>query len=122
MARTALPPLEWVANGSVDEPTGVTADPTNNHVVDISGFGTDRLLLAVDITTTDRVVTIKAGDQPPAIAAGQGDLAVTCTAGTRKWIGPVESGRFAQNDGTLEIDLAASSTGTLTAYKVPRAV
>ena len=74
----------------------------------------ERTILRVTNTNgSDRVVTIKAGDNPPALAAGLGDLAVTVAATTGvQWLGPFESGRFLQADGSMEIDIAASMAGT----------
>lgn len=69
---------------------------------------------------TDLTFTVKAGDYPPAIAAGQGDLAVTVGFGKTVFIGPLESGRFIQNDGSLSFT-ASPTTGTVVAYRVKRA-
>jgi len=120
MARTAVDVTTLTANTAVTEPAGTTADPTNDHVV--SGVPCEELLLRFANTNgSDRVATILAGDNPPADAAGQGDLAVTvpATSGVR-WVGPLTSARFVQSDGTVLIDLAASFAGTVTAYRVPR--
>jgi hypothetical protein len=66
-------------------------------------------------------VTVKAGTQPLAIAAGQGDLVVAVGASATVWIGPFESGRFLQSDGSMLVDVAtAYVAGTITAFKVPR--
>lgn len=69
---------------------------------------------------TDLTFTVKAGDYPPAIAAGQGDLAVTVPFGKTVFIGPLESGRFLQSDGSLSFT-ASPTTGTVIAYRVKRA-
>ena len=120
MARTALPYSTLVANSNLAQPAGTTIDQANGMV--IAAAKPELTVLRVANTNgTDRVVTIKAGDYPPALAAGQGDLAVTVAATTGvQFIGPFESGRFLQADGTLEIDFAASFAGTITALKVPR--
>ncbi|MEU7831383.1 MULTISPECIES: hypothetical protein [unclassified Nonomuraea] len=120
MARTALPYSNLVANSNLSQPAGTTIDQANGMV--IAAARPELTILRVANTNgTDRVVTIKAGDNPPALAAGQGDLAVTVAATTGvQFIGPFESGRFIQADGTMEIDFAASFAGTITALKVPR--
>ena len=74
--------------------------------------------LVVDDDTA-LTLTVKAGDHPPALAAGQGDLAVTVAFGTVQFIGPFESGRFVQSDGSMLIE-STTTTGTITAFKVPR--
>jgi hypothetical protein len=121
MARTAVPYSTLVGNSNLTDPAGTALDATNDHV--ISAAVPERTVLRVTNTNgSDRVITIKAGDYPPAMAAGQGDLTVTVAATTGvQWIGPFESGRFLQSDGTMEIDVAASHTGTVTAFLVPKA-
>lgn len=122
MARTAVPYSPLVPNSNLADPAGTTLDATNDHV--IAAARPEQTVLRVTNTSgADRIVTIKAGDYPPAWAAGLGDLAVTVAATTGvQWIGPFESGRFLQNNGTLEIDVVASHTGTITAFLVPLAV
>lgn len=120
MARTAVTVTTLTANTGVTEPAGTTADPTNDHVV--SGVPAEELILRFANTNgSDRVATIKAGDNPPALEAGLGDLDITvpATSGVR-WVGPLTSARFAQDNGDINIDLAASFAGTVTAYRVPR--
>jgi len=122
MARTAVTVTTLTANTGVTEPAGTTADPTNDHVV--TGVPCEELILRFANTNgSDRVATIVAGDSPPALSAGQGNLAVTVPATTGVvWVGPLESARFVQSDGSVNIDLAASFAGTVTAYRVPRNV
>lgn len=120
MARTAVTVTTLAANAGVAEPAGTTADPTNDHVV--SGIPAEELILRFANTNgTDRVATIVAGDNPPADAAGIGNLAVTvpATSGVM-WVGPLTSARFVQDNGDIHIDLATSFAGTVTAYRVPR--
>jgi hypothetical protein len=121
MARTVVTVTTLTANAGTTEPAGTTADPTNDHSIDPGG-PTDLLLIRLANTNgTDRVATVVAGDSPPALNTGQGDLAITVPATTGvKWVGPLESARFIQSDGLIHVDLAASFAGTVTAYKVPR--
>jgi hypothetical protein len=122
MARTAVPYSALVANSNLADPAGTTLDATNDHK--ISAAEPERTILRVTNTAgADKVVTVKAGDYPPAWAAGQGDLSVTVVATSGvQWIGPFESGRFVQSDGTMEIDIASGHTGTITAFLLPKGV
>ena len=117
MARTALPVTTVYNSGAA--PTATAVDPTNGHVIAASATPTEELLIVVNNTFAGtKVVTIKAGDSPPALAAGQGDLAITCAASTDGIPLRVESARFLQADGTINLDIAASMTGTIVVYKV----
>ena len=125
MPRTALTPVSLAGNSSVVA-SSVSLDATDSHVFTPSSPLNECFLLVTHTTASTKTITIKAGDNPPADAAGQGDLAVSFTAGNVtpvvKLIGPLSSARFMQNDGTVNIDVAASTTGTITVYQVPRTV
>ena len=121
MARTAVPYSVLAANSNLTDPAGTALDPTNDHVIN-AAVPELTILRVTNTNGSDRVITIVAGDTPPAMAAGLGDLAVTVAATTGvQWIGPFESGRFLQSDGTMHIDGAASIAGTITAFKMTRA-
>lgn len=123
MARTAVTVTTLTANAATTEPAGTTADPTNDHVINGVDASEQILIRFANTNGSDRVATVVAGDSPPALSAGQGNLDVTVPATTGvKWVGPLESARFLQSDGTINIDLAASFAGTVTAYKIPRNV
>ncbi|MFI2431983.1 hypothetical protein [Streptomyces sp. NPDC018693] len=120
MATTAVPYSDLVANGNLAQPAGTTlvVAPTNN--MQISDALPEQTVLRVVNTGVEQDITIKAGDNPPALAAGQGDLVVTVAATTGvQFIGPFESGRFLQSDGSMLIE-AETVDGTITAFKVPR--
>lgn len=121
MARVALTVNALVPNSSISEAAGDTADPTNDHYIP-AGYQPEELLIRFANTNgSDRVATVAAGDDPPAASAGQGNLDVTVPATTGvKWVGGLTGARFLQNDGTINIDLAASFAGTVTVYHLPR--
>lgn len=125
MPRTAITPRALVANGSLDSATGpTTIDATlvTNGVV-VNSAEPERTVIRVTNTEgSTNTVTIQSGDNPPALAAGQGDLVVTVAATTgARYIGPLESGRFLQNDGSMEIDFESGMTGTIDILLLPRA-
>lgn len=121
MARTAVTVTDLTAGTAAAESAGTAADPTNDHVVTIDGPLEDYLFVFKNTNGTDRVATIAAGDSPPALSAGQGGLAITVPATTGvMMVGGLESARYIQSDGTLNIDLAASFAGTVHAYRVRR--
>ena len=121
MARTAVTYSSLVANSNLADPAGTALDATNDHT--IASSEPERTLLRVTNThSADHAITVKAGSYPPAIAAGLGDLSVTVAATSGvQWLGPFESGRFLQSDGSLHIDVPTGMTGTITAFLVPAA-
>lgn len=129
MSRTPVAYSTFTVNGSVADSslTAVTLNPGtgNGHVLPAAGPGgqatPELTVLRVAAGATGGNVTVKAGTMPLAIASGQGDLVVNVAANTISWIGPFESGRFLQSDGTMLVDVAAAVVpGTITAIKVPR--
>jgi hypothetical protein len=121
MARAILTATALVPNGSVVDPTGTANVVANGQVIPASALSAGpiggnamffiRCSNATGATTT---VTIAAGSQPSAISSGQGALVsnVAATTGVT-WIGPLDSSRFQQPDGSIFIDSAAVVTTTV---------
>lgn len=114
MATLAL--SELVPNGSLPGPAGTAADATN--IVSAAGAAEEVMLRAV-VTTATTDVTVKAGDNPPALSAGQADLTVPCPVGTT-FLGPFTSARFSQSNGAINVDVETAANVTLTAFRLPR--
>ena len=121
MARTAVPVVALSRTGAATD-AGTTADPTNDHIVDLGGYPLEEFVFRFTNTNgSDRVATIVAGDNPPALSAGQGNLDITVPATSGDiTVAGLESARFLQSDGTVLIDLAASFAGAVRAFRVPR--
>ncbi len=126
MARTAVVPRALVANGNLNGATGATTiDSTlvTNGVVVTSAHPERTLIRVTNTEGSTNTVTVNAGDNPPALAAGGGALVVTVAATTGvRYIGPFESGRFLQSDGTIEIDFESGMTGAIDVLLLPRSV
>lgn len=119
MARTAVTLTDLTAATSTADPAGTTADPTNGHT--ITGARPEVVVLRVKNTTAGSLnAIVRAGSQPLAESSGQGDLTVAVGAGATVFIGPLESARFLQNDGSISLDLQATFTGTVTAFRTNR--
>lgn len=119
MARTAVPVTDLTSAVSTADPAGTNADPTNGHT--ITGARPEVVTIRVKNTTAGALNAIlRAGTQPLAESSGQGDLTVSVGASGTVFIGPVESARFLQNDGSISLDLQAGFAGTVTAFKVNR--
>ncbi|MEU0133395.1 hypothetical protein ABZ172_05040 [Streptomyces sp. NPDC006296] len=119
MARTAVPYSSLLPNGALADPAGtaVTSGAGNGGQV-ANAFPELTLLRVSNASGGSGTATLLAGAQPVAIASGQGPLTVTVANSATQWIGPVESGRFVQNDGSLIVE--ASVAMTVTAFRVPR--
>jgi hypothetical protein len=119
LTLTAVP-----ENGAVNEPAGDTID-TDGIVPLAAGGATERILLEV-INNDDAALTvkIKAGVHE---RAGIGDLSIalaaTGDATAKRIIGGLESARFAQKGGGMNIEFDAASgapNATVRAYRLPR--
>ncbi len=121
MARTAVPYSNLLPNADLADPAGTATNAGVGNGHTIAKAHPELTLLRVVAGATGGNVTIKAGANPPAIAAGQGDLVVAVANSATRWIGPFESGRFLQADGSLLVDIAVGFVaGTITAFRVPR--
>lgn len=125
MARTAVTYRNLVANGNLNGATGTTTvDSTlvTNGVV-VNGAVPELTLIRVAQTSgAAKNIIVRAGDYPPALASGQGDLTVqvAATSGVQ-YLGPFESGRFLQGNGSLEVDFESGFTGSIEFLRIPRA-
>jgi hypothetical protein len=124
MPRTAVVPRALVKNSNLIGTTGATTIDSTlvTNGVTIANAKPERLLIRVTNTeASTNTVTVKAGDTPPALSAGQGDLVVTLAASTGvQFIGPLESNKYLQDDGSLSIDLETGMTGSIDALYWPR--
>ena len=114
------------ANSATSLPTAQTID-TDGVVPIAVGGAMDRLILEVvngdDAALT---VTVKAGDNPPSPLAA--DLAVSLAASgggatASRMIGPFESARFLQDDGSVNVEFDAATgapSATVRCYRLPK--
>ncbi len=124
MARTAITPRALVKNGGLNGATGATTIDSTlvTNGATIASAKPERTLIRVANTEgSTNTLTIKAGDNPPALRAGQGDLVVTVAATSGvQYIGPLESDKYLQADGSLEIDFESGMTGSIDVLLLPR--
>lgn len=128
MARTAITVTSLTAetvNAVVLASMGVAIDATNSHVI-TPGAGVDPrdcFIFIYHTTGSSKTATLNAGDNPPAMRQGGGNLVATMTDGSTTptlAIIPLSSSRFMQSDGTFEVDIAASMTGRIACFRMPR--
>ncbi len=133
MARTNLPLTTLAWNGIIDIPAGTNIDQANGMNAQFPTTGipaqpvaSDVFLYVKNTAGSDKTVTIRAGvgggaTPGQAFRSGIGDLVVTAhTASGGGIIGPLETARFAQLDGSINIDFQSGITGTIAALVRPR--
>jgi hypothetical protein len=123
MARTAITPVAAVKNGGVAMATAESATAVDQaNGMTIANANPEKLMLRVTNTAgAAHGVIIRAGDSLyPAVLSGQGDLnvQVALTSGVA-YVGPFDSARFLQSDGSLHIDFEASFAGKIVAVELP---
>jgi hypothetical protein len=119
MARTAAPYTTLTVGGSATDPTGVSSASGAGNGVQVAAARPELTILRVaNASGGSGTISVLAGTQPLAPSSGQGPLTVTVANSSTQWIGPFESARFIQSDGSL---IAESSVAlTVTAFKVNR--
>lgn len=122
MADTAITGTVLALNDATADPAGTAIVHANTHIITPTGPSSKLAIRLTNTTASEKTMTIKAGDNPPADAAGQGDLVITFAAGDStpvvKWV-VIESARFIQSNGTVQITVAASTTGFIAAVELP---
>ena len=122
MANTTVHVTTLTKNATTANPTGTAIEHANTHVITPTKPLRDIIIRIAHTTAPAKSATIKAGDHPPALAAGQGDLSVTladATAGTIEYfVGPLERA-FPQDDGTIQVEFDENTTGFVEAFQLP---
>lgn len=116
---------ELSANAALNQPAVQTLDTAGSISILGVDSKTDRLIIeAINTDDAAATLTVNAADRPPGqtSAALAVAMAATGNATDKRIIGPFESGRFIQDDGTISLTLAggASPTVTLRIYRLPK--
>jgi hypothetical protein len=120
MARSAVTVTKMLLYNTPYAVTADAAELTDDHVINASKMKHDRLLIRFLGGTTKYTATIKAGDFSD---SSLGNLAIEVDTTATKVV-CIDSARFLQSDGTIEIDLASVGSGAVTnatieAYLLP---
>ena len=123
MARTNVPVTALGLDASTNAPDAVAIVHADGAIVAAGGNTGKLLLVLTNTTNATKVITVKAPtNNPHAVRAKLGDLAISFAAGN---VTPVvkyvvlESARFAQTTGAINIDFAADTTGFMNAFRLP---
>lgn len=126
MARVALPYSNLTPNADILDPTGVATVAGAGNGLQIPDISPNRrqslpeltLLRVNNASGGSGTISLLASTNPPNVAGGLGNLTTTVANAATRWIGPFESNRFIQGDGSLILE--SSVVMTVTAFKVPR--
>jgi len=133
MARTNLP-LSTFTSGADLNDAGTNVDQANgmnlalaSETIPAANGSEDVILYVTNTAAATHTVTVRAGvgggaTAGAAMRSGLGDFTTgNLTASTgAAFIGPFDSMRFAQSDGSINIDFDAGFTGKIWALRVPR--
>lgn len=116
----AITSTALVINDKVTAPTPavLTANDTYQNIP-VTRLASRLTVLQIVVATAATTTTIKAGATPPAIAGGQGDLVFTSLA-TGTYFVVLESGRFLQADGNIQIKAATAANVSVAVLQTPR--
>ncbi len=141
MARTKIKVTALATNAGIATPTPTNVDQANGMYLAASDLepesipankGADLLVLEVFNTdVADHNIIIRAGGAEPdssfspwpAFRGALGDLTILVSHSSTVpfKIGPLETSRFKQPDGTINVDFAASFAGTIQGFLLPKA-
>jgi hypothetical protein len=131
MARTLIPVIALVANASIPAPAPVAIDQANgmnakfaSNLVPASAGLEHAVLIVSNTAAAAKNIIVRAGvgggiTPGPAFRSGLGDLVIPIPAGATRWLGPFDSARHMQLDGSVNLDFEAGFTGNITAVLVP---
>jgi hypothetical protein len=126
MARVALPYTAWSANAAVADSAGVATVAGAGNGLQIPDISPNRrqslpeltVLRVTNASGGSGTISVLPSTNPPNVAGGLGALTDTVANSTTRWLGPFESNRFIQSDGSLILE--TSVVMTVTAFKLPR--
>lgn len=133
MARTNLPLSKFLAESTTGlaDPAGTAVDVANGMNVALassaipSAASADRLVIRFNQTFAGakNIIIRAAGGvgagNPPGFRQGKGDLTVPANNAV-VWVGPFELARYVQTDGSINVDFSSGTTGTVTAFLLPK--
>jgi len=113
MARVTLVPNPLIINGGLVDPLGVLSVAGAGNGFTVAAPGRRSLFFRVyNATAGAGTVSILAGSFPLAPSSGLGPVTAPVGAAGTSWIGPVDSARCIQADGSLTIETSAAMTVT----------
>lgn len=116
MARTPLVVITVPVNQITGYPVYVPIDAENGMEIP-AGYKSDTIRIHVKHASQEnKTLTVRKGNNPPAMRAAIGDLVLPLDANSEQMIGGLESARFQQIDGTTHLDFESGTIGLISAY------
>jgi len=124
MADTTVATVDLSKTAMTDAAIGLgtAIAAANTHVITPNGPLEEMVIRVANTEASTNVVTVLAGDNPPAGSEGQGNFvsaAIDATTGI-VILPPLESARYLQDNGTVRITVEAGMTGFILPIQVPR--
>lgn len=119
MARVALTLNALTPNAGILDFTGTALVAGAGNGLQIAAVGTSNpsiFLRVANASGSTANVKVLAGSQPSAISSGVGNVTATVATATTQWVGPFDSSRVQQPDGTLIIE--SDQIVTVTAFSL----
>jgi hypothetical protein len=117
LTPTALSAPDAATTNAVADPAGTASVAGAGNGFTIAYPGAKLVLLRVSNASGGTgTVSVLTGVQPIAPSQGQGSTTVSILTATTQWIGPFESARVSQADGSISIE--TSVIMTVTAFAV----
>lgn len=115
LTPSALVPASAASGGGIADPAGTAsvAGAGNGFTIPaITGANLNLWLRVNNGTAGSGTISVLPGSQPSAISSGQGAVTVTVGATSTQWVGPFDSSRVQQSDGSLTIETSVVMTVT----------
>lgn len=117
MARDAVAIVQPDLNDSAAIGAGTTITPANGAAIAADGVTGDLVIRVTQTGATAKSLTVVAGANPPGLTAGLGDLAIGPLAQNSDVVIRVESARFCQANGDINIDFETGFAGKIWALR-----
>lgn len=115
MARATLTTYALNPNGGIADPTGTAsvAGAGNGFTIPAPTAAALQLWFRVaNASGGTGTISVLAGSQPLAPSSGQGPVTVSVTTANTQWVGPFDTSRVQQNDGSLAVETSVVMTVT----------
>jgi hypothetical protein len=120
MPRDAVAHTALASGAATATPAGVAINTANGANIASLKDGSRVAVRVTNTAAAAKKVIFRAGVNPPALRTGLGDLTIEVPLTTGDVLVVLESARFAQTDGSINVDYEAGHTGAISAVRLPK--